>query len=251
MPRRQSSQSTTGGSESASKDKSRGNSPAQTSEAEPKLSAKATGKRPATQAKPEEKPSPKQSTDELADTQERRAATQSKRTIEQRPKETGDENEAEPAEKESQQAKPAEAGLTRKPSDRRDRTRPESPSPITTPFSPRRGSSEASRSRRAITLTSSSTTITSNATAQGTMTEFDGHLPTKQFREESERRRMGLHGSGSSLTGASTAATTTPTTAMAGFEPTPPSSAPAVPLGRSKSQLALLLTQQAEKKHRR
>ncbi|KAI0104349.1 hypothetical protein F4814DRAFT_452465 [Daldinia grandis] len=92
-------------------------------------------------------------------------------------------------------------------------------------------------------LISSSTTIVSNTTAQGTIIEFDENPPlgeivasTMQGHEEdaeTSSRRSGSSVLDSRLT------------------PTQPSPTPTVPLGRSKSQLTLLLERQGDKKPRR
>lgn len=86
-------------------------------------------------------------------------------------------------------------------------------------------------------LISTSTATTSTVAARGTMTDFDDSLrgqaiPGQEGRSESTSR------SGGSLLDNR-------------FAPTPPSTAPSVPLGRSKSQLTLLLERQNEKKPRR
>ncbi|KAK7962534.1 uncharacterized protein PG986_003359 [Apiospora aurea] len=86
-------------------------------------------------------------------------------------------------------------------------------------------------------LISSSTATTSTVAARGTMTDFDDSvrgqaIPGQEGRSESTPR------SGGSLLDSR-------------FAPTPPSTAPSVPLGRSKSQLTLLLERQNEKKPRR
>lgn len=251
MPRRQSSQSATGGSDTA-KDKARKESPGQTPETtESKLSAKAAGKRPAVQAnvqaKSAEPSSAKHNSEAPADTQDQQAAVQTKQTTAQQPKHaedkhTEDKKNDEPIVEESGQEKEPSAKPVHGTSGTREGARVETASstapPRPDPFSPRRGSSEASRGRRVIALTSASTAQTSTATAQGTIIEFDESLPTKQLAEESDRLPAEPEG--------------TPTAPLdPRFTPTPPSATPAVPLGRSKSQLTLLLERQGEKKARR
>lgn len=86
-------------------------------------------------------------------------------------------------------------------------------------------------------LISTSTATTSTVAARGTMTDFDDSLrgqaiPGQEGRSESTSR------SGGSLLDKR-------------FAPTPPSTAPSMPLARSKSQLTLLLERQNEKKPRR
>ncbi|KAI1875948.1 uncharacterized protein JN550_001444 [Neoarthrinium moseri] len=88
-------------------------------------------------------------------------------------------------------------------------------------------------------LTSTSTATTSNVAAQGTIIEFDDNAPARAvasaIHEQQDSPEMGLRRSGSTVT----------------LTPTAPSKSPAVPLGRSKSQLTLLLERQGEKKPRR
>ncbi len=243
MPRRQSSQSASGGADTVSKDKIRGDSPGQTPDAEPKLSAKSAGKRPVVQAKAEESAS-KHDNAPSPDTPDRPTTIQAKQPTTQRPKLTTDIKKDEYVVAEGDQAKETEPRTTQRKSDVKERVKAEDVSstvpPRNAPFSPRRGSGEVGRGRRAIALTSPSTAVTSNATAQGTIIEFDENLPTKQIREEDARVQSGY-----GRTGTSSGTLLDPR-----FTPTPPSTAPAVPLGRSKSQLALLLRQD-EKKPRR
>lgn len=244
MPRRQSSQSTTGGSDTTSKDKSRGESPGQAPEAEPKLSAKAAGKRPAAPAKPAETSPSKPTGGSSTDTHDRQAVTQIQQTTAQQPTHTKNRKGNEPVVKEGRQTEAIAPKTTHKQSHIQGSVQPETAStlpPRTDPFSPRRSSSETSRPRRVIALTSSSTAQTSNATAQGTIIEFDENLPTRQLQEENETLQPEPGRTGT--------ASTSPLDPR--FTPTLPSATPAVPLGRSKSQLTLLLERQGEKKPRR
>lgn len=86
-------------------------------------------------------------------------------------------------------------------------------------------------------LTSTSTATTSTVAAQGTIIEFDENAPARAVTSamQEDLPEVGLQRSGSSVT----------------LTPTVPSKTPIVPLGRSKSQLTLLLERQGEKKPRR
>lgn len=246
MPRRQSSQSTTGGSDSVAKEKARDKSPGDTPETEPRLSAKAAGKRPAVAVKTEDLLPSKRDSDTSAGAQTSSAKSQIKPSTAQRSEPVGDRRKDAPT-SEEHKTKPPGPKASQAQRDTKERPRPEVTSPIVAPrsdpFSPRRGSSETNRSRRVMALTSPSVAQTSTATAQGTIIEFDENLPTKQLREENGRLQSEP---GNNTT---TRAPTTPLDPR--FTPTPPSSVPTVPLGRSKSQLTLLLERQGEKKARR
>ncbi|KAI1654862.1 hypothetical protein F4813DRAFT_198140 [Daldinia decipiens] len=92
-------------------------------------------------------------------------------------------------------------------------------------------------------LISSSTTIVSNTTAQGTIIEFDenpslGETVVSTTQGHEEDAETSSRRSGSSVLDSR-------------FTPTQPSPTPTVPLGRSKSQLTLLLERQGDKKPRR
>lgn len=91
-------------------------------------------------------------------------------------------------------------------------------------------------------LTSLSTATTTTVAAQGTMTDFDEASP-------SLASPGGLRGPPSKSSYGSPSFERSPLEPR--FTPTPPSSAPSVPLARSKSQLTLLLERQNEKKPRR
>ncbi|KAI0476055.1 hypothetical protein GGR56DRAFT_452224 [Xylariaceae sp. FL0804] len=110
--------------------------------------------------------------------------------------------------------------------------------------SPRRTSQETGRGRvTPQSLVSPSTTIVSNATAQGTIIEFDENAPAKAVADvirEQENNPVPAQ-----------AFSPRPTTAETPFTPTQPSTTTSVPLGRSKSQLSLLLERQGDKKSRR
>ncbi|KAK6069669.1 hypothetical protein SCUP515_08850 [Seiridium cupressi] len=86
-------------------------------------------------------------------------------------------------------------------------------------------------------LTSTTTATTSNVAAHGTIIEFDENAPARAIATaiQNDMPEEGLRRSGSTATSA----------------PTAPSNTPSVPLGRSKSQLTLLLERQNDKKSRR
>ncbi|CAJ2503986.1 Uu.00g113800.m01.CDS01 [Anthostomella pinea] len=114
--------------------------------------------------------------------------------------------------------------------------------------SPRPGSRDLNRSRVTTpqSLISPSTATISNATAQGTIIEFDENAPAKEavtgvMRELEDNPRPQQ----------STPAVSGTSERNTRFTPTQPNPTPDVPLGRSKSQLTLLLERQNEKKPRR
>lgn len=86
-------------------------------------------------------------------------------------------------------------------------------------------------------LLSTSTATTSNVAAQGTIIEFDENTPARAAANalQEDFSETGLRRSGSAVT----------------LTPTAPSTTPSVPLGRSKSQLTLLLERQGDKRSRR
>ncbi|RYP24183.1 hypothetical protein DL765_000678 [Monosporascus sp. GIB2] len=263
MPRRQSSQSTTGGSDATARETGKSVkkevSPDRTREAEPKLSAKAAGKRPARQAAPSapsataaptatesSSSSSRHGTVTTSKAQDPPTMIQTKRSPGQQPKPTEDKMADESTKVEVDQVKATKPRTTHTRDEVQERARPETvPSAAHSPQvtgAPRRGSGGVTPGHRVLnTLTSSSTAQTSKATAQGTIIEFDENLPTKQLREQAMifQHEHGTAGSSSNK----------PLDPR--FTPTPPSAVPAVPLGRSKSQLTLLLERQAEKKDKK
>ncbi|RYP59152.1 hypothetical protein DL769_008659 [Monosporascus sp. CRB-8-3] len=259
MPRRQNSQSATGGSEVTSRETGKSVkkevSPDRTPEAEPKLSAKAAGKRPAPQVAPsapsapavtEESSSSRHGTVTTGKAQDPPTVIRTKRTPGQQPKTTEDKKADAPTKEEVAQVKATKPKTSHTRDDLQERARPETtPSAAHSPQAtgaPRRGSGGVMPGHRVLnTLTSSSTAQTSNATAQGTIIEFDENLPTKQLREQAMSFQHEHGTSGSSLSNPLDPC----------FTPTPPSAVPAVPLGRSKSQLTLLLERQGEKKDKK
>lgn len=246
MPRRQSSQSSAVGSDTGSKDGSitlgskylgaaRPVSPiaersgVSEEEAGGRLSAKAAGKRPAVRSTPPTKASgSKSSTSQSANAQEGRTVVQG---------ESVDFKERKP----NLVAPRSEMNLTgegtsRRRSEAQEQTRPQAPPMVRSRSdmdTPRPGSRELSLRRRPPPhgLISSSTTITSNVAATGTILEFDDNAPAQEAtsalntEDQVEDPETGLRRSATSLQ----------------FTPTQPSPTPAVPLGRSKSQLTLLL----------
>ncbi|RYP72799.1 hypothetical protein DL771_003983 [Monosporascus sp. 5C6A] len=260
MPRRQSSQSATGGSEVTSRETGKSVtkqvSVDRTPEAEPQLSAKAAGKRPAPQAAPsapsgpaateESSSSSRHGTVTTGKTKDPPTMVRTKRTPGQQPKPTEEKKADEPTRGEVDQVKVTNPETNHIREYAQECARPETtpsaaPSPQVT-GAPRRGSGGVTRAHRVLnTLTSSSTAQTSKATARGTIIEFDENLHTKQLREQamSFQHEHGTPGSSSN----------NPLDPR--FTPTPPSAGPAVPLGRSKSQLTLLLERQGEKKDKK
>ncbi|KAK8132608.1 hypothetical protein PG999_000781 [Apiospora kogelbergensis] len=239
MPRRQSSQSSSGATESAVKDgnsstSSRSGSqrpvspiaeraakksaPGAARETSDKISAKAAGKLPAT------KPLPAATND-----------TASFRVVEQRriKREWDGADRRKPA-KERESPK---APLYRQSSAQRQkapaimRTRSEN--------GPQVGIVRGGLDRvPPHGLISSSTATTSTVAARGTMTDFDDSIRAQMIPGQEGRSEGASSRSGGSLLDSRLA-------------PTPPSTAPTVPMARSKSQLTLLLERQNEKKPRR
>jgi len=109
----------------------------------------------------------------------------------------------------------------------------------------RPGIRDFSMNKRGISqsLLSSTTVTTSTATAQGTIIEFDENLPAHEaIRHAFNADDDLLPGLQRSSTGSSTSSRLVPTL---------PSGSPNVPLGRSKSQLTLLLERQGDDKKTR
>lgn len=261
MPRRPSSQSSTGGSEIGSKEGSSSSSPRfmgsqrpvpaiaeRLSEGDsPKLqesneqppSATAASKRPADRSAAAK---PAGSQDGPVVAQEDAAATPEQRAV---PSRKGKE----PVYEVHRASQGITASSPHRRSDAQERARPD----VTTPAmirsrsdigTPRPGSQSTSLNRRVPpqALISSSTATTSNVAAQGTIIEFDENAParkvTSALKEQEENPEQGFRASGSSVL-------------ESHFTPTAPSDTPPVPLGRSKSQLTLLLERQGGKKARR
>ena len=256
MPRRQSSQSSSGATESAVKDgnsstSSRSGSqrpvspiaeraakksaPGAARETSDKISAKAAGKLPAT------KPLPAATND----TASFRVVGGTLPVIVQDDKATPAKNSAESSgngmeqidESQQRNANPPKAPLYRQSSAQRQkapaimRTRSEN--------GPQVGIVRGGLDRvPPHGLISSSTATTSTVAARGTMTDFDDSIRAQMIPGQEGRSEGASSRSGGSLLDSRLA-------------PTPPSTAPTVPMARSKSQLTLLLERQNEKKPRR
>ncbi|KAI1091380.1 hypothetical protein F5B19DRAFT_275554 [Rostrohypoxylon terebratum] len=142
-------------------------------------------------------------------------------------------------------AKTSQSGSAHRRSDAQERPRPRAP-PVMT-----RSRSDVGASRRSSqdglpppqSLISSSTTTVSNTTVQGTIIEFDEtpsltEAMASAMQGNEEDAELSSRRSGKSIRDTR-------------FTPTQPSTAPTVPLGRTKSQLTLLLERRGEKKPRR
>ncbi|KAI1456827.1 hypothetical protein F4805DRAFT_467847 [Annulohypoxylon moriforme] len=208
-----------------------------------RLSAKAAGKRPA--ARSSEKSSPSKPCNSQTGGTHSRQLVSEGATFRPAQPDPAVNNSKKTSVDGARQTKTSQSGSTHRRSDAQERPRPGIP-PVMT-----RSRSDVGASRRSSqdglpppqSLISSSTTTVSNTTAQGTIIEFDENPSvnevvasamqgTEEDAETSSRR------SGSSIRDAR-------------FTPTQPSTTPTVPLGRSKSQLTLLLERQGEKKPRR
>ncbi|KAI1506078.1 hypothetical protein F5X99DRAFT_179104 [Biscogniauxia marginata] len=262
MPRRPSSQSSTGGTEIGSKEsnssagskhaglqgagptvpeKQGKRSTSREKEGGDRLSAKAAGKRPAnrsptgasTPVQPVDPPMGKSATMRDTNTPKRQPASiaQSKGKLP-----LG----------ETDQPKAGQIGNPHRRSDAQERPRPGAPSLANRSRSDM-GSRELGRGRAPLhSLLSPSTATVSNATAQGTIIEFDENAPANEavtnairdLEDNPEPDQPARRTSGASVLDSR-------------FTPTQPSNTPTVPLGRSKSQLTLLLERQSEKKSRR
>ncbi|KAI1077524.1 hypothetical protein F5B20DRAFT_264858 [Whalleya microplaca] len=270
MPRRQSSQSSTvGGSEVGSKEgnsslgsrnaglqspasiipeKSTEETLLETKESGERLSTKAAGKRPAVRPPPSDKPPVSRSSQSQAgNTRDRPHTIQETNSDANQPKSATDSRGKAPV-YDGSRSTVAPGGTAHRRSDAQERPRPDV-SPLMTRSmsdmgSTRRSSRDLSRPRVAPpSLISSSTATISNTTAQGTIIEYDENAPANEavmsaMRGQEDDSETSSRRSGSSVLDSR-------------FTPTQPSAAPTVPLGRSKSQLTLLLERQGEKKPRR
>ncbi|KAL7621477.1 hypothetical protein AAE478_008800 [Parahypoxylon ruwenzoriense] len=269
MPRRVSSQSSTaaGGSEAGSKegssspgsrhsgsqssvltipDKQAKGSPSTTKESNERLSAKAAGKRPAAQLSPDKHTAPKPKSSQASSSHSQPLPAQNKSPNAKLSESIADSKSKTTVE-EAGRAKASQGKTAHRRSDTQERPRPDiapqmsrSRSDIS---SSRRSSQELTRRAPPQSLISLSTATVSNATAQGTIIEFDenpsaSEAVTSALREHDEETETSSRRSGSSILDTR-------------FTPTQPSAAPSVPLGRSKSQLTLLLERKGEKKSRR
>lgn len=268
MPRRQSSQSSATGSEVGSREDRSSLSvknpgpqrsvspiaenpgkavpPTPQQDGEVRLSAKAAGKQPAVKVVPDDKSSSKTASSQVpAHSRDQGAAAQpNKRTAQQqprsRPQENGVAKEQQPRKLQSEAPSDRAADAERRTS--LEVSAPAMPRSRSDMSIPRQGFRDAKVGRRGLSqgLTSASTATTSNVAAQGTIIEFDENVPARAVAGAFNAQRddfieEGLQRSASS----------------ANLAPTAPSNVPSVPLGRSKSQLTLLLERQGDKKPRR
>ncbi|KAI2615043.1 hypothetical protein GGR54DRAFT_319368 [Hypoxylon sp. NC1633] len=262
MPRRVSSQSSaaaSGGSEVGSKEggSSLGSRhsgsqssvptiserPTKVEESDERLSAKAAGKRPATRPLPDKATTTTPSSSQTTVIHDRAVTAKDKLPSMEQPVSAADNKEKSVTDSVSR-ARAGQSGTIHRRSDTQERPRPNVAPIMTRSRSdvgyPRRGSQDLTRVRAPQSLISSSTTTVSNTTVQATIIEFDENslaneviTGTAQGREEDAEA-----GPGNSVLNNR-------------FTPTQPSTAPTVPLGRSKSQLTLLLERQGDKKSRR
>ncbi|KAI8966506.1 hypothetical protein F5Y11DRAFT_343570 [Daldinia sp. FL1419] len=210
------------------------------------LSAKAAGKRPATSS-PQKSSTSKPSSSQTGSADSQRLIVQSERADTIKSKPTID-NAKSIIIGDASYAKTSRGGPAHRRSDTQERPRPEI-SPLMS-----RSRSDVGSIRRSSqdlvgglppsqSLISSSTAVVSNTTAQGTIIEFDenpplGEIVASSIQGQEEDAETSSRRSGSSVLDSR-------------FTPTQPSPTPAVPLGRSKSQLTLLLERQGDKKPRR
>ncbi|KAI1417374.1 hypothetical protein F5Y13DRAFT_84240 [Hypoxylon sp. FL1857] len=212
-----------------------------------RLSAKAAGKRPATRLSPEKSGAPKSGGSQTGAARARPSVVQDDGTNVKQPDSFVYSTNKTSAE-DGNRTKASQGGTAHRRSDAQERPRPDV-SPLMA-----RSRSDVGASRRssqdltgglapAKSLVSPSTTIVSNTTAQGTIIEYDENPPINEMvanaiQRQEEDAETSSRKSGSSVLDSR-------------FTPTQPSPTPAVPLGRSKSQLTLLLERQNEKKPRR
>ncbi|KAI0595267.1 hypothetical protein F4775DRAFT_595494 [Biscogniauxia sp. FL1348] len=262
MLRRPSSQTSTGGAEIGSKESSSStgskqgglqgivptitekpekssSSSTREKEGSERLSAKAAGKRPANRS-PTWTPAPARPVDPPTS---KTVATQHKDTGSKPSSSTvGSKSKSGPGD--ADQPGAGQSGNMLRKGEAQERSRSGAPSLVNRSRSDM-GSRDLGRGRLPNLLAASTTTV-SNATAQGTIIEFDENGPAneavtnamRELEDNPEPDRPSRQSSGSSILDSR-------------FTPTQPSTAPAVPLGRSKSQLTLLLERQGEKKNRR
>ncbi|KAI0837888.1 hypothetical protein F5Y06DRAFT_56807 [Hypoxylon sp. FL0890] len=226
---------------------SRKGAPSTSKDGGERLSTKAAGKRLATQSSPEKCSAPKPAGSRTRDTHTRRPVNKDEGTSVKQSDPAPDSTNQNAVE-DTNHTKAGQGGTAHRRSDTQERPRP-AVAPLMA-----RSRSDVGSSRRssqeltgglapAKSLISPSTTTISNTTAQGTIIEYDenpsiNEMVANAIQRQEEEAETGSRKSGSSVLDAR-------------FTPTQPSTTPAVPLGRSKSQLTLLLERQNEKKPRR
>ncbi|KAI2470079.1 hypothetical protein F4781DRAFT_194037 [Annulohypoxylon bovei var. microspora] len=213
-----------------------------------RLSAKAAGKRPAAARSSSDKPSTsKIASSQAGSTQSRQLESEDTTFNLEQPDPVVDSTKKTCVD-DAKQTKASQSRSAHRRSDAQERPRPGIP-PVMT-----RSRSDMGATRRSSqdstgglpppqSLISSSTTTVSNTTVQGTIIEFDenpsaNEVVASAMQGNEEDIETSSRRSGSSVRDAR-------------FTPTQPSTAPTLPLGRSKSQLTLLLERQGEKKPRR
>ncbi|OTA99257.1 hypothetical protein M426DRAFT_27669 [Hypoxylon sp. CI-4A] len=212
-------------------------------ESSERLSAKAAGKRPAARPSTDKPSAPKSDMTQGSESGSQQPVARDSPPIVKKSGSAVDSAEN-PVTNGANLVKAGRSGTARTRSDAQERRRPDT-SPVMS-----RTRSDVGASRRSSqeglalpqSLISASTTTVSNTTAQGTIIEFDetpsaieaatNSMYDGEDTETSSRR------SGSSVLDSR-------------FTPTQPSATPNVPLGRTKSQLTLLLERQSDKKPRR
>ncbi|KAI1806914.1 hypothetical protein F4811DRAFT_84179 [Daldinia bambusicola] len=211
------------------------------------LSAKAAGKRPATSLRDKPNTS-KPSSSQTGSTDNQRLIIQDERADTTKSNLTADNTCSAIPEEATTAMKATRSGSVHRRSDTQEQPRPHA-----LPLMSRSRSDVGSTRRSSYdlvgglapprSLISSSTTTVSNTTAQGTIIEFDenpalSEIATSAMQGREEDPETSSRRSSSSILDSR-------------FTPTQPNPAPAVPLGRSKSQLTLLLERKGEKKPRR
>ncbi|KAI1141210.1 hypothetical protein F5Y05DRAFT_302970 [Hypoxylon sp. FL0543] len=218
-----------------------------TKDSSERLSAKAVGKRIAPRSSPEKSSVPKPGVTQTGGTHTRQSANQVEdTTVKQSDSAAGNKNKT--ALEDANHPIMGQGGTGHRRSDTQERPRPDIAPAMA------RSRSDVGSSRRSSqdltgglgptkSLISPSTTTISNTTAQGTIIEYDenpsiNEMVANAIQRQEEESETDSRKSGSSVLDAR-------------FTPTQPSPTPTVPLGRSKSQLTLLLERQNEKKPRR
>ncbi|KAI1211907.1 uncharacterized protein F4807DRAFT_381323 [Annulohypoxylon truncatum] len=208
-----------------------------------RLSAKAAGKRPAARSSSEKPGVAKSGSSQTGGTHSRQLVSEDAAShLGQL--DSSVNNPKKISANDARHTKTSQSGASHRRSDAQERPRPGIP-PVMT-----RSRSDVGATRRSSqdglppsqSLISSSTTTVSNTTVQGTIIEFDenpvNEAMVNAMQGNEEDTESSSRRSGNSIRDTR-------------FTPTQPSTAPTVPLGRSKSQLTLLLERQGEKKTRR
>ncbi|KAI1765731.1 hypothetical protein GGR53DRAFT_249752 [Hypoxylon sp. FL1150] len=220
-----------------------------TNEGGERLSAKAAGKRPVRRPSPDKSRASKPSTTPAPSVCDQPSTTHNKPGEAKQLTSTADPtNKAIVKVNNLTTAAQGQGGAVHRRSDTQERPRPDIPPVMNRSRSDvgggRRSSQDLTRGRvPPQALISSSTATISHETAQGTIIEFDENTPayqavTSAAYGQDDEIEIGSRRSGSSVL-------------ESRFTPTQPSPTPTVPLGRSKSQLHLLLERQGDKKGRR